>query len=326
MKNPFYSVIIPVYNVEEYLDQCIKSVLNQTFVDYEVILVDDGSTDSCSKMCDEYEKKYSKVKTIHKKNGGLSSARNEGIKKSKGNYILFLDSDDYWETQNDLLNLHLIIEKSNDADIIVFASKHLYPDGKIFNDSRKWNNHYYASCIDTIEELIRKGHIIGSACTNAIKRNFLINNNLYFVEGLKSEDIEWVFRVSSLLPSYYYYDSHFYIYRQKRKGSITNTIDLAHIKQYLSIIRNYCNNNRVDLAVKTVFYNHVSYQYSLLCANVNNIKNKKDRKHMIGEVKELSWLFNYDLMPRMRKINLFYSIFGFRITILVLGLYMKLRV
>ena len=91
---PFFSIIIPVYNVEKYLDRCLESVLKQEFNDYEIILVDDGSTDTSSYICDSY-KQSEKVTVIHKDNGGLSSARNCGLDISKGEYIFFVDSDDY---------------------------------------------------------------------------------------------------------------------------------------------------------------------------------------------------------------------------------------
>ena len=89
------SIIVPVYNVEQYLPRCIDSILNQTFATFELILVDDGSTDRCSIICDEYTKKDNRIKVIHKKNGGLSDARNVGIEKAKGKYISFIDSDDF---------------------------------------------------------------------------------------------------------------------------------------------------------------------------------------------------------------------------------------
>ena len=88
------SIIIPVYNVEQYLRECVDSVLNQTYSDVEVILVDDESTDQSGNICDEYAEMDSRIKVIHKKNGGVSSARNTGIDKAVGEYLLFVDSDD----------------------------------------------------------------------------------------------------------------------------------------------------------------------------------------------------------------------------------------
>jgi glycosyltransferase involved in cell wall biosynthesis len=88
---PFFSIIVPIYKVEKYLDECVQSVLSQSFGDYECVLVDDGSPDNCPVMCDEYEAKYEKIKVIHKENGGLSDARNAGILQASGEYIVLLE-------------------------------------------------------------------------------------------------------------------------------------------------------------------------------------------------------------------------------------------
>lgn len=93
--NPLISVIVPVYNVERYLNQCIDSILAQTYKDFELILVDDGSKDKSGEICDEYVKKDSRIRVFHKKNGGVSSARNYGIDNAQGTYICFVDSDDW---------------------------------------------------------------------------------------------------------------------------------------------------------------------------------------------------------------------------------------
>lgn len=103
MNDDLISVIIPVYNVEQYLDRCVQSVLNQTYRNLEILLVDDGSPDRCPQMCDEYARQDSRVKVIHKENGGLSSARNAGLEIVTGNYIGFVDSDDY--IASDMLRL-----------------------------------------------------------------------------------------------------------------------------------------------------------------------------------------------------------------------------
>ena len=109
------SVIIPVYKVEEYLTRCVDSVINQTYKNLEIILVDDGSPDNCGIICDEYAQKDSRIKVIHKENGGLSSARNVGVDVAKGTYIAFVDSDDF--IHEEFIEKLYEILKSNDADI-----------------------------------------------------------------------------------------------------------------------------------------------------------------------------------------------------------------
>ena len=120
-----FSIVIPVYNVAPYLRECVDSVLAQNSTDYEIILVDDGSTDNSPAICDEYAEKYSQIKVIHKANGGLSDARNFGIKKAQGDYLMFLDSDDFWNRENVLLDLHNII-KENNPDLIIHELSSFY--------------------------------------------------------------------------------------------------------------------------------------------------------------------------------------------------------
>ena len=115
----FFSVIVPVYKVEEYLPKCIESVLTQGFSDFELILVDDGSPDSCPQICDEYEEKDERIKVIHKPNGGLASARRAGIKVAQGDYVFNLDSDDLIE--NDVLETAYKIINETDCEIVSFA-------------------------------------------------------------------------------------------------------------------------------------------------------------------------------------------------------------
>ena len=115
--NELITVVLPIYNVEKYLEYCIESVLKQTYKNIEIILVDDGSPDNCARICDEYEKKDARVKAIHKKNGGLSDARNEGLRNEKVRYICFIDSDDFIK-ENYIEILYNLIKKNN-ADMAV---------------------------------------------------------------------------------------------------------------------------------------------------------------------------------------------------------------
>ena len=120
------SIIVPIYRVEKYLNRCIDSILSQSYRNLEIILVDDGSPDNCSIICEEYAKKDKRIKVIHKKNGGLSEARNYGIEASTGDYIMFVDSDDY--ISKDMCKTLLINALENNADIVVCNFKEVYTD------------------------------------------------------------------------------------------------------------------------------------------------------------------------------------------------------
>ena len=118
-----FSFIIPVYNVAQYLDECIKSVLRQSYKDYEIVLVDDGSTDGSEKLCDKYASEYERIRVIHQKNAGVSVSRNVGIQAAKGEYFIFIDSDDVWIGDK----LGLLAEKTKEEpDIIAFEYQNFY--------------------------------------------------------------------------------------------------------------------------------------------------------------------------------------------------------
>lgn len=129
MSKPLLSIIVPVYNVEKYIERCIKSILNQSFTNFELILVDDGSPDNCGKICDEYKNKDKRIKVIHKKNGGLSDARNAGIEIAKGEYIAFVDSDDFINKY--MYEILYKNEKKLDADISICNFKMVCENDRI---------------------------------------------------------------------------------------------------------------------------------------------------------------------------------------------------
>lgn len=122
------SVIVPVYNVEKYIDKCINSIINQTYKNLEIILVDDGSPDNCGNICDEYSKKDNRIIVIHKENGGVSSARNIGIKNAKGKWITFVDSDDWIE--NDYVEKLSKIGIQNKAEVVLCGYNRIYNNDK----------------------------------------------------------------------------------------------------------------------------------------------------------------------------------------------------
>ena len=130
-----FSIVIPVYKTKEYLDHCVESVIAQTFRDFEIILVDDGSPDCCGAMCDAWAAKDSRIVVVHQENGGLSAARNAGIRRATGEYIMFLDSDDWWADPYVLENIaqHL---NHTDADILSFNYRKSYNGNIVALDFR----------------------------------------------------------------------------------------------------------------------------------------------------------------------------------------------
>lgn len=189
------SVIIPVYNVEEYLRECIDSVLNQTFYDFEVILVNDGSTDSSGEICDEYVEKDERVTVIHQKNGGLSVARNTGLSEANGKYVYFLDSDDY--ISGNALKTLLDIAENDDSDIVFFDAVS-FADTEDFTVSQNYirkNKYLTDNGYNVFTSLTQAKEFHSAVPLLFIGRDFLIESGIKFVPGILYEDMVFTYQL-----------------------------------------------------------------------------------------------------------------------------------
>ena len=233
VENPLFSIIVPIYKVERYLKQCIESVLAQDYQNYELILVDDGSPDNSLDICAEYAKQYSNIVFIHKINGGLSDARNAGIKIARGEYLMFLDSDDYWEGTNILSDLAQISEENQ--DLIIYDLTFRYKDNKkeYYPISKEGLTRDYIADFYT---LTSRNIFRPSACNKVIKRKIIMDNQLFFPKGKNHEDLDWSFNLAPYISSYALYNSYFYIYRAKRLGSITEFVKPKNTKDLIDIV------------------------------------------------------------------------------------------
>lgn len=215
---PVFSIVVPVYNVKDYLEKCVDSLVNQTFQDFEIILVDDGSTDGCAVMCDEYGRVYPNIEVIHKKNGGLSDARNVGMEKAKGNYVLFVDSDDYLSTD---ACERLYPYTQQGCDILVGAAMNMGKVKEVFAPRVP------ADIVFTNEEYLYYAPVINmSACLSVFNRSFLVDNHLSFEVGLLHEDEDFSPR-ALLCAKKIIYTGVIYYRRTIREGSISRSKDMS---------------------------------------------------------------------------------------------------
>lgn len=326
---PFVSIIIPVYNVEKYLRQCIDSVLNQKLNNAEIILVDDGSPDNCPAICDEYANKYAEVRVLHKKNGGLSSARNAGIQAAKGEYLIFMDSDDWWNPEicvNDLLSE---VQRHNDVEMFLFTSYDFVEGQGLF----KRNEHHNLKCIrtDTVknyyQDLLNNGNLEVSACTKIIKRSFLINHELYFKEGLLSEDNQWMLRMLRKLQSVHILDEPLYICRTTRQDSITHTIKKKNIADLLTIVNEsieYYKDDEKNCEIKSLELCYASYLW-FSALGLSAKLNKAERKEVKELFKKTRSVCAYSNSKKTKLCNWVLKIVGFDLTTSILGMYIKLK-
>lgn len=216
-------MIIPVYNVESYISECVRSVLMQDYRLLEVILVDDGSTDHSGAICDAYAAEDRRVKVIHKSNGGLSDARNTGVAAATGDYVLFLDGDDLWGSSSAVSTLVSRIEQTN-ADVLNFSYTKWYEDTQekqpYFHNVAEMPS--FDSVTDQLAYLSDNGLYIASACNKMVRRSLL--DRLSFERGVYSEDILWCAKLMLSASSMDFICANFYMYRQ-RSNSIRHTIN-----------------------------------------------------------------------------------------------------
>lgn len=195
--NVKFSIIVPVYNTERYLAECIESVLNQNYNSYELILVDNGSTDNSRKIMDKYKKNPNVKVVTFEANQGISKARNAGIQEAVGEYIIFLDSDDFYREKNVLQKLAEMY-KEKKPDMMIFRVLTYYNDSKKFGKVRSNFNPEEVNKREKeeiIRYLVQHGYFESAAWNKVIKRSIIMEHNLEFVDGIRGEDIEWYVRV-----------------------------------------------------------------------------------------------------------------------------------
>lgn len=268
MTKPLVSIIVPVYKVEKYLIDCINSLISQTYVNLEIILVDDGSPDKCPQICDEYACKDSRIKVIHKTNGGLSSARNAGINSAIGDYIYFVDSDDALPEDS----IQSLVEKLLDGEDIEIVIGQIIsiPNNEYYkleyvNDNIKTNAYYrylYYKYGKTFPV---------NAVGKLIKKTFLIENSLLFREGIIHEDELWTFYVVKYLKNAGFVDRPVYI-RYYREGSIMTTLTFQKETQvYSSILLEESRNIDDCMApLQILKCSQLYFKYQIAASNSQN--------------------------------------------------------
>ncbi|HCY05834.1 MAG TPA: glycosyl transferase [Erysipelotrichaceae bacterium] len=319
---PLFSIIVPIYNVELYLKECLDSILSQTFNDFELILVNDGSTDKSGDIAKEYKNKYNNIKLIDKENGGLSSARNAGIKKAIGDYILFIDSDDMLVNKSALSN---IVPYLKNNDVILLGFEKLYFDNTTTPVVNNANESLRNKSVDEkIVGLIKSNIFVTSACNKCINRKYFIDNNLFFEEGILSEDIEWSIRLLLTVNNIDFTNKPYYYYRQSREGSISTTVSQKHIFDMTNSINkciDYINNSRISFEKKDALLNFLAYQYMVLMAYYI----EADSKLLKTSIKKLNYLLNYDSSKKVRIINLLRKLVGYEITAILMNKFVRNR-
>lgn len=251
------SIVVPIYNVEKYLRKCIESILKQTYYNLEIILVDDGSTDSSGEICDEYKNKDSRIIVIHQKNKGMSSARNSGIKCATGKYIGFIDSDDYIEKDMYEILLKNIIDYSADIAICGFA----------FVENNKVVPKEFTGDINVLdrqtalEELIKDRKIQSYVWNKLYKRE--IWNNITFKSGVAFEDLDIMYKLFKKAKKIAIVDSLKYFYVQ-RSNSIMHIHNSKYILDRINVVIGRYNDFKTETNKRLQFVNKYAFAVNMI--------------------------------------------------------------
>lgn len=289
--NPLFSVIIPCYNVENYIARTINSVLEQTFNDFEIILVNDGSVDNTGKILDEYLKKDTRIKVIHQKNRGVSEARNTGIREAKGKYIYFLDGDDYVSTSY-FEDMSKIILKNN-LEIII-SPYYIEKNNKKFllisNIKEKYYNRDFI-----LKNLFTRKICKAAIGTSLIKKEIIVKNNIFFNEKLSySEDYHFIIRIFFKAKNFYYTNKPYFTYVQREGSAINSKLNLKRLDTLKALIDLENNLNIENKNLKNYFY--LFYAINFI-GNINVLSKQKDLK------KESRNLYLKELNLYMKRLN-----------------------
>ncbi|WP_343338753.1 Undecaprenyl-phosphate 4-deoxy-4-formamido-L-arabinose transferase [Terrisporobacter petrolearius] len=286
------SVIVPIYNVEQYLRKCVDSIINQTYKNLEIILVDDGSPDNCPTICDEYAKKDKRVRVIHKKNGGLSDARNAGLEIVTCDFITFVDSDDWIKL--DTYEIMMKAMNEYNADIVVSNINYVY-DNKVNKKYNEGKIHVFNK-EEAMNELIHDG-LVQAVVWNKLYKKDLIND-MKFKVGKINEDEFFTYKICAKAEKVVYMPNTLYQYRQ-RENSIMGSYSLKRLD---SVDALYERLQFIKLKFpslykeeKIIFCNSCIYNYQMIL-RLNNTDNKisgisklkKYRSSITFEFKEIT--------------------------------------
>lgn len=301
----------------------------QTYSDFEILLVDDGSPDNCPALCDEWARKDDRIKALHKSNGGLSDARNYGLEHAQGDYVVFVDSDDFWVNKDCLENLMNVVDVHPECDFIGFNCSYYYYDTKTF---KKWVAYDESLSKPTDKDtvlcsLVASGTFPMSACLKIIKRKSLSEINLHFIKGLLSEDIPWFIDLLEGAKKCMFINDYIYAYRQGVVGSISNSFSVRNFNSILRIIDNELQKlegRTFNEKTKDYIKSFLAYELCICLGGLGQLE-KSVRNEYYEKLKPYKWLLKFCQNPKVKKVSILNSLVGFRLTRFFLEFYFSRR-
>lgn len=311
--HPFFSIVVPSYNVQDYLEECVKSLLNQSFKNFEIILVNDKSTDNTLDLCNYLAEKDDRIKVVENPiNVGLAETRNSGLRNIKGSHVVFVDSDDFFGDIKILEKLHNNFE---DYDMIFYGLTD-YDDNIKQSLRSRYDKLSKINSLDTnaekISYLFITHNLCWSAWTHAYKTSFLKDNNLWFDKDLRqAEDCDFFYKVMACNPKFKGIDDTSYMYRQRSTSltgnpKSTTLYGVKVTKQSVEVVKNA----NLDKDYKEALYNTLTYNYMTTLLNVQRNIKGKEKREALNSLKYLNFLNKYGLGKQLKISQELINIFG----------------
>ena len=332
------SLIIPVYNTEElFLRECLNSALIQTYNNLEIIVVNDGCTDSSPEIIQEYAKKDFRFFLINKENGGLSSARNAGMKKAAGDYFMFLDSDDYLLSKTVVSDIAKLLGESK-ADILSYEYIEFFDNTehpKFAKGNCPREEVYKKEPQSALKALLKRKRscFSSSVCTKVVKAEFIHKNNISFQKGLYHEDVLYTSTLIRKAKTYDRYDMIVYALRRSNPASLTTSPDInKKIKMQqdmVSIFEKILSYNENQQNAELLNFLASPYAYWLgVVAGVSSRKNNEVMtiiSNSISIMANYSFVLRYSPRANVKVIYILYAILGVKMTLKLLQVYLRLN-
>ena len=315
-----FDIIVPVYNVSQYLVECIESCLNQSYKDYRLILIDDGSNDGSADICKKYASLDKRIMYVYQENQGLSAARNTGISFLQGDYTIFLDSDDLFVNNDALKIINDSICESNAECLVIRGIKYyglndFFPIIKGNFESLEVNQH---DKVDGLSYLISNNLYKACAWNKIVKTSIIKAYDMHFPVGYLNEDIPWCADLIEHCENFGYCDIPLYGYRQNRKGSITSQKNIKLVNDRYELCEKVLDKaNNIDEENKNVYLSYLAYEYAVLYGLYPVEKSNKVRKY--------DKLLNYSLSKKVKFLHNVNKILGCKGTMILAHVFVRIK-
>ncbi len=327
---PVFSIIVPVFNIEDYITTCIKSILHQTYQNFEVILVNDESSDNSGAICDLYASQFSNIKVIHQKNKGPSGARNSGVNEAIGDYLMFVDGDDFIPN-NCLQIFYNEIEKTDQIDVIISSGLITFKQQPNLQNEKIINN--------TLSEDIMNGekymlHIlidyrkdIWNIFNKTYRTDFWKREKFNFIESIRcGEDLELIYKIIYKARKVTGINKITYYYRILRQNSIITSNNEYKLKNLILVLKNWEDFLKdKDEKLKLKFLSRLSEIYCTSILSQVYFFNKNSRKNLINEISKLKYFLNFNKRIQIKIIKYSWDLLGVNFTCKCLNIIRRIK-